>query len=125
MDSRCPRNLNKYPDSWCQLAVLRLKMLRNTNRESTEEDENNMVGCNWAISCQSANYCFFMFADQFLNDKSVSDQDIANMLNISVDTVKKIFRDSINKMRKDKSIEEISSLHDGEEIINEKNETIW
>lgn len=37
-DQRCPRKLDDAPDTWCALAVQRLKALRHAGRELTEEE---------------------------------------------------------------------------------------
>ena len=43
MDCRCPRKLKQLPRAWCPLAVLKLKALRNAERELTEEEENKFT----------------------------------------------------------------------------------
>jgi hypothetical protein len=44
MDERCPRRLEEMPDSWCPLAVMRLKAIRNAGRELSEEEEALLPG---------------------------------------------------------------------------------
>jgi DNA-directed RNA polymerase sigma subunit (sigma70/sigma32) len=81
------------------MAVLRLKLIRNAGRELTEEEESKLPGCNWAMNCQSAAYCFFKYAAEYLQDTSLSDIEIARMLNVSVDTLKKIEKSALAKVK--------------------------
>lgn len=98
MDPRCPRKLDELPCEFCPLAVLRLKALRNSDSEYTEEDEAKLPGCPWAINHQMSNYCFFNYLKDYLND-APSDKEIAHMNNISLETVKKIEKEAINKIK--------------------------
>lgn len=99
MDKRCPRKLETTPDTWCPLAVLRLKAIRNAGRELSEEEEALLPGCQWAIDHQLAHYCFFNYLANFTSDKSISDIELAALLNVSVDTIKKIEKSALSKMR--------------------------
>lgn len=101
MDTRCPRQLEDMPDTWCELAVLRLKAIRNAGRELTEEEESKLPGCPWAIDHQLANYCFFKYILEYTGDKTPSDMEIASLLNVSTETVKKIEKTALDKMRTD------------------------
>jgi len=113
MSPRCPRKLEFQPDSWCPMAVLRLKALRNSDRELTEEEEAKLPGCQWAINHQLANYCFFKYMSDYLNQDSLpSHAEIAHMLNVSVDTVKKCEKGAIEKGRNQDSIKELIDSHD-------------
>jgi len=87
------------PDTWCPLAVLRLKAIRNAGRELTEQEESMLPGCPWAVDHQLAHYCFFKYIAEFAQDKPVSDIELAAFLNISVDTVKKIEKSALAKLR--------------------------
>jgi hypothetical protein len=104
------------PTSWCPLAVLRLKAIRNAGRELTEEEEALLPGCQWAVDHQLAHYCFFNYLTNFTADKQVSDIELAALLNVSVDTVKKIEKQALNKMRQHSSL---SSLKSDEPIVSE------
>ena len=117
MDKRCPRRLEEMPESWCPLAVMRLKAIRNAGRELTEEEEALLPGCPWAIDHQLAHYCFFEYLSNYTSDKSVSDIELASLLNVSVDTVKKIEKNAINKMREHQSFSDLKS--DGEPVVGE------
>lgn len=120
MDSRCPRRIDNMPDNWCPLAVLRLKAIRNAGRELNEEEEAKLPGCPWAVDHQLAHYCFFKYLSEFASDKSVSDIELAALLNVSVDTVKKIEKAALTKMREHKSFSSLKK--DGEAIVTERNE---
>jgi len=109
MDPRCPRKLDELPCEFCPLAVLRLKALRNSDKEFTEEEETKLPGCPWAINHQMSNYCFFNYLKDYLND-APSDKEIAHMNNLSVETVK-----SIEK----KAMEEVKNMDIVKDIDNE------
>lgn len=99
MDKRCPRHLESMPSTWCPLAVLRLKAIRNAGRELSEEEESKLPGCPWAVDHQLAHYCFFKYVTEFAQDKSISDIELAALLNVSVETIKKIEKNALSKMR--------------------------
>ena len=119
MDTRCPRRIKDMPDNWCPLAVLRLKAIRNAGRELSEEEESKLPGCPFAIDHQLAHYCFFKYLSEFTSDKSVSDIELAALLNVSIDTIKKIEKSALNKMKEHKSFSSLKS--DGEPIVTERN----
>lgn len=98
MDSRCPRKLKELPCEFCPLAVLRLKALRNSHVELTEEEEAKLPGCPWAVNHQMSNYCFFNYTKDYLNEVP-SDKEIAHMNNLSVETVKKIEKEAMEKIK--------------------------
>ena len=116
MDKRCPRRLEEMPDGWCPLAVMRLKAIRNAGRELTEEEEALLPGCPWAVDHQLAHYCFFEYLTKFTTEKSVSDIELAALLNVSVDTVKKIEKNALSKMRDHKSFSDLKS-NNGEPVV--------
>lgn len=99
MDCRCPRKLNCLPSKYCELAVLRLKALRNSPVELTEEQESNLPGCPFSINHQMSNYCFFNYVKDYLADIP-SDKEIAHMNNVSVETIKKIEAKAMEKIKK-------------------------
>ena len=103
MDPRCPRKLDELPCEYCPLAVLRLKALRNSSVELSEQEEALLPGCPWATNFQMANYCFFNYVADFLNT-SLSDKEIAHMNNISVETVKETCKRAIDKIKNDEVI---------------------
>jgi len=117
MDKRCPRKLEDMLDNWCPLAVLRLKAIRNAGRELSEEEEALLPGCPWAIDHQLAHYCFFQYLTQFTTEKSISDIELAALLNVSVETVKKIEKTAIVKMREHKTFSSLKS--NGEAVVSE------
>lgn len=108
MDERCPRQLEDLPENWCPLAVQRLKAIRNTTGELTEEEEANLPGCPWAVNHQLANYCFFkLIKDNMPENKDLSDMEIAHFTGVSTDTVKKSEKKALKKIRKSDSIKEV------------------
>lgn len=116
MDKRCPRKLEDMPETWCPLAVMRLKAIRNAGRELNEEEESLLPGCPWALDHQLAHYCFFEYLSKFTSDKQASDIELAALLNVSVDTVKKIEKSALTKMRNHDSF---SDLKGSEPIVVE------
>jgi hypothetical protein len=98
MDPRCPRKLENLPCEFCPLAVLRLKALRNSEDELSEQEENLLPGCPWAINHQMSNYCFFKYIADYLHN-APSDKEIAHMNNISVDTVKNTVSGALEKVK--------------------------
>lgn len=99
MDTRCPRQLSTMPSSYCPLAVTRLRAIRTAAKELSEEEESNLPGCCWAINSQTANYCFFKYIDEFAGEQTLSDIEVASLNCLSIDTVKKIEKDALNKIR--------------------------
>lgn len=109
MDDRCPRQLEDMPDSWCPLAVQRLKAVRNFSGHLTEEKEAKLPGCPWAVNHQLANYCFFkLVRDHMPEHKDLSDMEIAHFCGVSIDTIKKSEKRALEKIRKSESFEEIA-----------------
>lgn len=99
MDARCPRQLKDMPESYCPLAVTRLRAIRTAGRELSEEEENALPGCQWAVNSQMANYCFFKYIDEFAGESTLSDVEVAALNCLSVETVKKIEKEAMNKIR--------------------------
>jgi len=125
MDSRCLRALGDFPDTWCPLAVQRLKALRHAGKELSEEEENELPGCPWGVNHQVANYCFFkLIAEHMPNVKSVSDMEVAHYCNISTESVKKVEKRAIDKIRKSDSFSEIIETHSGGSVL-EDSSTDW
>jgi len=119
MDSRCPRKLEHLPDSFCPLAVLRLKRLRQSEKELTEEEENKLPGCCWAINHQMSCYCFFKYTEEYLDSNNPpSDIEIAHMNSVSVESVKKTTKKAIEKFKKSDLIKQLEDNFASEEIVN-------
>ena len=119
IDSRCPRQLEELPDSWCPLAVLRLKALRNAEDELSEEQEMKLPGCPWAINHQLAGYCFFKYMHLYTDNAVPSESDIAHFLNVSVDTVRKIQKDAIDKIRNTPAFKEIIDAYKDSKVVDD------
>jgi hypothetical protein len=84
-----------------------LRAIRNAGRELSEQEEALLPGCPWAISCGTACYCFFKYMEDVLPEKSLSDIEIAGLLNVSIDVVKKLEKSAINKLKQDEIIQEL------------------
>lgn len=121
MDPRCPRQLTHLPDSYCPLAVQRLKALRHAGKELSEDEENMLPGCTWCIGHQLANYCFFKFIGDFTpDDKSLSDMEIAHFMSLSVDTVKKVEKRALHKIREGEAFKEIIDNYGNDAIMEDR-----
>lgn len=119
IDDRCPLKTN--PEQWCPLAVMRLKAIRTAGRELTEEEESKLPGCPWAINHQLANYCFFKYIQEFGEGSQSSETEIAALLQVAPDTVKKLEKSALAKMREHKEFKEIKEgLDDGESVLSER-----
>src|ERR1035437_3351026 len=119
MDPRCPRALECFPESFCPLAVMRLRSIRTAGHELTEEEESKLPGCPWAVNHQFANYCFFKYIKQFTGDKPLSDMEIASLNCISVEAVKKTEKIGLNKIREATQFKELKEALDGESVVSE------
>lgn len=120
MDSRCLMKLDNLPTNYCPLAVQRLKALRHAGKELTEEEEAKIPGCPWAVSHQLANYCFFKLVEDFLpEEKSFSDMEIAHFLSVSTDTVKKVEKKALQRIKSSPIFKEIIDTHNGDQIMEE------
>ena len=119
MDSRCPRSLAKLPDSFCPLAVMRLRAIRTAGRELTEEEESKLPGCPWAVNHQLANYCFFKYIKEFSGDKPPSDVEVASLNCISVEAVKKTEKTALNKIRDTEQFKDLKESLNGESVVTE------
>ena len=121
MDPRCPRQMERMPGAWCSLAVLRLKAIRNAGRELTELEESQLPGCPWAISHQLSNYCFFKYMNEYGEGNSASDIEIASMLHIEQETVKKTEKNGITKLKAQKEMKELKELlGTGESVLEDR-----
>ena len=78
--NRCPRKLNSFPSSPCQLALDEIAGLRRGQEGK---------GCPWYVNDIGSNYCVFKYlADN--NGTPTSDAKTAQLLLVSDATVKKI-----------------------------------
>ena len=119
MDKRCPRALEKFPTSYCPLAVMRLRAIRTAGRELTEEEESNLPGCPWSVNHQMSNYCFFDYIKNFSGDKQPSDIEVASLNCMSVEAVKKTEKIALNKIRDTEQFKALKESLDGESIVTE------
>lgn len=88
---------------------MRLKAIRNAPHELTEDEESRLPGCPWAINCQVANYCFFQYVEHVLPEKPLADVEVAGLLNLSVETVRRLERSAMAKLRQDPTLQELGS----------------
>jgi hypothetical protein len=108
------------PDAWCPLAVQRLKALRHAGRELTEEEESKLPGCPYAVNHQLANYCFFKLVETFIPEgRGFSDMEVAHFLNVSMDTIRKVEKKAVQRMRDSHTFKEIIDIHDGDQIMED------
>lgn len=119
MDSRCPRQLDKMPTNYCPLAVMRLRAIRTAGRELTEEEESLLPGCPWAVNSQTANYCFFKYIDEFATEQTLSDVEVAALNCLSVETVKKIEKEAMNKIKNREEFVNLKKELDGESVFEQ------
>ena len=120
MDPRCPLGKTSMPCSFCPLAVQRLKAIRyNEKQELTEEEEDLLPGCKWAVQNQTAHYCYFNLVSNCLPNKPLSDIEIAYMLNISVDEVKNVEKTAIEKLKRTEAFKEISKVYDNDQVFSD------
>lgn len=119
MDDRCPRQLEFLPENFCPLAVMRLKAIRQAGRELTEDEESKLPGCPWAVNHQLANYCFFKYIKEYAADKPPADIEIAALNCISVETVKKIEKTALTKIRDTEQFKSLKEALNGESVIDE------
>lgn len=121
MDDRCPRSLSCLPKEFCPLAVMRLRAIRTAGRELSEEEEESLPGCPWAVNHQMSNYCFFKYIQDYTGDRPPSDIEIASLNCISVETVKKVEKSGLNKIRETEEFKSLKEIMNGENIVIERN----
>lgn len=119
MDPRCPRNLDSTPETFCPLAVVRLRAIRTAENELSEEEENKLPGCPWAVNSQMANYCFFKWLEEFASETTLSDVEIASLNCLSIETVKKVEKEALNKLRSRQEFQQLKEDLNGESVITE------
>ena len=111
MDERCLRKLEDFPDTWCPLAVARLKAQRHAGKELTEEEEAKLAGCPWAVSHQMANYCFFkLIAHHMPDSRNLSPMEIAHFTNISTESVGRVEKKALEKIKNSEPFTDIEDL---------------
>jgi hypothetical protein len=119
MDPRCPRGLKRCPKTFCPLAVQRLKAIRYADKELTEEEEENLPGCPWAISSQMHNYCFFKYLQDGAPNRQLSDVEIAHLVGTSIPSVKSTEKTALNKLKDSNAFEELNELHTDSDLFSE------
>jgi len=109
----CPIKLQALPRHWssggqklhyCPLAVMRLKAMRIAAAEGkniTQEEEEKLPGCPWAIKSQMSGYCWFVYEATLKNDACKSDVEIASMLELPAEQVKIAYASAAEKVLSD------------------------
>ena len=106
------------PEAFCPLAVMRLRAIRTAGKELTEEEEASLPGCVWAVNSQTANYCFFKYMDEFAGESNLSDVEIASLNCLSIETVKRVEREALVKIRSRGEFKQLrEGLDKGESIF--------
>ncbi len=74
-------------------------------------------------------YCWFVYEAKFLSESPKNDAEIAALLNLSVDTVKKTAEGALQKLQSASFVVEIKKELNGEKVIDERlgveDETIY
>jgi hypothetical protein len=117
MDKRCPMMLKEYPTTFCPMAVIRLKAVKNLEYFPSEEEESKLPGCSYSINHQQSCYCWFKYARDYLT-KDTPHHEIAHLLNIPEDEVYAIEANALEKVRKSAEVEELQKTHDHGGVFN-------
>jgi hypothetical protein len=106
----CPLKLNDYPTGICNLGLQKAQWYKDNPGHMMSEDINS-GGCVWGIiSEDESSYCFFKFMNNHENE-SFSESDIAKRLGITKEQVKAAYESGIEKLKKQKNIQEIMDTH--------------
>lgn len=87
----CPLKLKSLPLDPCHEAMKRLEWQKDTKNQSRPQ------GCPWAIKSEAHSYCFWSFAQDL--EESMSDRDIALLLDIDQASVSKTYHSAIAKLQ--------------------------
>lgn len=116
---KCPRQLKNIPETWCPLAVLRLKSIKALGREPTEDEEAKMPGCPWAVSHQLSGYCWFKYEANHMEEHSQSDHNIAALLQLSPETIKQTANNALDKIKEQLKVKSIKDIFEGDAIVDD------
>lgn len=106
----CPLKLDGYPTSICNLGLQKAQWYKDNPGHMMSEDINS-GGCIWGIiSEDEASYCFFKFMSIHENEQ-FTENDIAKRLGITKEQVKTAYEAGLEKLRKQKNIQEIMDIH--------------
>jgi hypothetical protein len=97
---------------------MRLKAIRALGKAPSDEEEQVLPGCPWAIDNQMANYCWYVFEAKRLNE-GLSDTEIAANLGLSVDEVKKTAASALQKLQKSSFVGDLRESHGDEPVLEE------
>lgn len=106
----CPLKLKNFPDGICHLGLQKAQWYKDNPGHMISEDINS-GGCIWGIiSEDESSYCFFKF--MHIHEGEVfSDSEIAKRLGITKEQVKLACDSAVEKLKKQKVIQEISTVH--------------
>lgn len=106
----CPLKLNNFPEGICQLGLQKAQWYKDNPGHMMSEDINS-GGCVWGIiSEDESSYCFFKFMN-IHEGEPFSETEIAKRLGITKEQVKSAYESGIEKLKKQKTIQEISIIH--------------
>jgi len=117
--SKCPRKLDSLPSTWCPLGALRMKAVRSLVKEPSQEEEAGLPGCPHAVSHQFSNYCWFKYESEHINGDGCSDQEIASLLGLTPETVKKTAQTALDKIKKNEFILDLKKHHGSDPIVED------
>lgn len=121
MDPRCPRRLRDYPTEYCPLAVMRIRAIRGSPKEPTEQEEAGMPGCSFFALHQSSCYCWFKFARDYMRP-DMSHMEIAHLLCLSTDTVRGLEETAFLRAQNSELVEDLYDQHGTERILDDQPE---
>jgi hypothetical protein len=67
-----------------------------------------------------SNYCFFKYIQEYAGDKPPSDIEIASLNCISIDTVKRVEKCALAKIREKEEFKDLKEALNGESVIVER-----
>jgi len=106
----CPRKLEKLPDAICPFGLQRARWTRD-NAGYLPFQEKIASGCTWGILTEDKHsYCFFKLM-ALTDGQAFSEQEMALLLGLSKEQIKKIQETAIKKLIKEPLIIELKALH--------------
>ena len=124
MDDRCPRKLKQPPTHFCPLAVARLRYRDGIKDDSKRKKEltepKDAPGCPWAVRSHQHGYCFFKLLEDPQNPEKFTDSQIAHMIGVSEEAVKKIADRVLKKAANIKAFKEIKETHGDGPLVEER-----
>lgn len=115
----CPLKLKRFPEEICELGLQRARWTKDHTGYLAFE-EKQAPGCVWGIPTEDKHsYCFFKFmADS--EGKQFDENEIANLLGLSKDQIKKIIETATIKLKNTEIVKELKDLHDSGGLFTEE-----